>query len=371
VSNSPFIKVEATHYTEIGYHGKDVDNIIKDLSLKTLRSINESISSQLEALQPQMLKLVNLYLLDFMIRDCKDESVREEKLRNLENGLYDELMANIVMNRELDTIVFDSIEDYCNYLTTNYRSNSTLSDSKNEKLTIKVSEARRELLDFFFKSASQRLDSKRIAISEIENEGIVFIDEIDKLAMEKVRCGDQEKAGVGRSPSTEGVQRDLLPLIEGTTVSTKIGDISTENILFICAGAFSSVKETDLMPELLGRLPIRIKLQSLTRKEYKKILTEVDHSLLEQYTHLLKTENIDIEFAESGINLICQLSEELNLSNENLGARRLHSVIEKVLENILFLGSDNQQKHITIDEEFVQKELKDHFTKADLRRYLI
>ena len=176
---------------------------------------------------------------------------------------------------------------------------------------------------------------------------------------------------MGRSPSTEGVQRDLLPLIEGTSITTKLGEISTSNILFICAGAFSSVKETDLMPELLGRLPVRIKLQPLTRSDYKKILTEVDHNLLQQYRLLLKAEAIDIEFTESGIDSICRVSEELNLANENLGARRLHSVIEKVLENLSFLGSDSPHKHLIIDKDFVAQELKEHFAKTDLRRYLI
>lgn len=186
LSNAPFIKVEATHYTEIGYHGKDVDNIIKDLSMKTLKSLNERISSQLAAIQPQMRQAVNLFLLEFMIRDCNDESVRREKLRNLENGLYDDLLVNIEMNRTLDTMSFNSIEEYCKFLTTQYKSNSTGFENKLEKHTIKVSEAKEELLSFFFRSAEKRLDQKNVVINDIENEGIVFIDEIDKLAMEKV-----------------------------------------------------------------------------------------------------------------------------------------------------------------------------------------
>lgn len=186
LSNAPFIKVEATHYTEIGYHGKDVDNIIKDLSMKTLKSLNERISSQLAAIQPQMRQAVNLFLLEFMIRDCNDESVRREKLRNLENGLYDDLLVNIEMNRTLDTMSFSSIEEYCKFLTTQYKSSCTGLENKLEKHTIKVSEAKEELLTFFFRNAEKRLDSKSVVVNDIENEGIVFIDEIDKLGMEKV-----------------------------------------------------------------------------------------------------------------------------------------------------------------------------------------
>ena len=158
-------------------------------------------------------------------------------------------------------------------------------------------------------------------------------------------------------------------MIEGTTVNTKIGDISTSNILFICAGAFSYVKVTDLMPELLGRLPNRLNLKTLTRREYKKILTEVDDNLLYQYKKLLEIEGIDVEFTEDGIDSICLISEELNLSNENLGARRLLSVIEKTIESISFMGTET--KKFTIDKEYVERELKDYFTKIDLKKYLI
>ena len=187
----------------------------------------------------------------------------------------------------------------------------------------------------------------------------------------------QDRQGGGRNPSSEGVQRDLLPLIEGTTVSTKHGDVNTTNILFICAGAFTISKPTDIMPELLGRLPNRIHLQPLSKKDFKKILTEVDNNLIIQYQKLLETEGIYMNFTEEAIDLICSssirllVSEEQNTSSENLGARRLPSVIEKITENIGYLGPDSEQKEYTIDKAFVMKELKDHFTKADLRRYML
>jgi ATP-dependent HslUV protease ATP-binding subunit HslU len=175
----------------------------------------------------------------------------------------------------------------------------------------------------------------------------------------------------GRNPSSEGVQRDLLPIIEGTTISTKAGDINTTNILFICAGAFSFSKPTDLMPELLGRLPNRISLRSLNRHDFRKILSEVENGLIFQYQQLLSTEGISVEFTADALDMICVMSEEINLTTENIGARRLLSVLEKILEEIGFQGPDNKQKTFVIDTDYIQQEAKNLLAKQDLRRYLL
>lgn len=181
---------------------------------------------------------------------------------------------------------------------------------------------------------------------------------------------DRPSSG-GRNPSSEGVQRDLLPIIEGTTISTKVGDINTTNILFICAGAFSFSKPTDLMPELLGRLPNRISLKPLNRGDFRKILTEVENGLIFQYQKLLETEGISLEFTPEAIDLICSMSEEINLTTENIGARRLLSVIEKVLEEIGFQGPDSQQRSYVIDPEYIRHEAKALMGQQDLRRYML
>lgn len=248
-------------------------------------------------------QFVSLVLLDAMVGpDFADPKIRADKLRNLEMGLYDDLFINIDIPSLADESRFASLEEYLGSLPRSMPKQGlgTLNVGKAaERYTGKLADARSILQTVFVHQLVEKIDLKKKAIADIENEGIIFIDEIDKIVL------SSDKATAGRNPSSEGVQRDLLPLIEGTTISTKHGDVNTTNILFICAGAFSSTKPSDMMPELLGRLPNRINLQPLTRADFKKILTEVENNLLVQYAKLLETEGIKLTFTEEAIDIIC------------------------------------------------------------------
>lgn len=312
--------------------------------------------------------------------DFNDPKIRKEKLKNLENGLYDDLFINIDVPVISEENKYASLEDYFSMLPQIVPKQGLVpihQSKPNEKFSGKLSDARNVLQNSFLHNLSEKIDIKKKAIADIESEAIIFIDEIDKIAVASVDFDHEDRQGGGRNPSSEGVQRDLLPLIEGTTITTKNGDVNTTNILFICAGAFSISKPTDIMPELLGRLPNRIQLQPLTKKDFKKILTGVENNLVFQYQKLMQTEGISLTFTDDAIDLICSsrifssVCEEQNLSTDNLGARRLPAVIEKITEKISFQGPDSSEKEYLINREFVLRELKDHFAKADLRRYML
>jgi len=242
ISSSPFIKVEATQYTEVGYHGKDVDLIINELAGITLRKMREKISTDSHELKKEMKQLVDLFLLDFLLGpNFSDDQMRLQKLENLEKGLYDDLYVNIELPAQLEEKKFSSIEDYLEHIV----SVKPSLDNTSERQTVKVSKAKEMLMNFYHNRLPYRIDLKKSSTLKIEEDGIVFIDEIDKIAHSSLAS-----TATGKSPSTEGVQRDLLPLIEGTLVNTRFGDINTGHILFICAGAFSTNSPNDLMPEL-------------------------------------------------------------------------------------------------------------------------
>ena len=362
MGDSPFIKVEATQFTEIGYHGKDVDTIINELTGLTIRKYRENVDKIAESLAVEMGYLIDLFILDFMIGDDNlDDETRQYKWENLRKGLYDDFQVTIELPRDLDETRFPNIDQYLEALTKLQAPFQRTLD----KQTVKVKKARQVLLDFYLIKMHFRIDLKQCAIEKVENEGIVFIDEIDKIVHSKGNTSN------GRSPSTEGVQRDLLPLIEGTTVTTKFGDINTSHILFVCSGAFSNSKPSDLMPELLGRLPLQINLKPLTRKDFEVILTGIEFNLLSQHKQLMKTEGIDIDFSADGIKRICELSEEMNLSTQNIGARRLQSVLEKVLEDISYEGSDNVAKEFVINAQYVDKMMVNYREKNDYTKYLL
>lgn len=327
-----------------------------------------------------MADLCDLFILDFLIgEDNLDDETREYKLSNLRKGLYDDFHVTIEFPRDLDEKRFETIEDYLKDLTL-LRKSFYLSlwleppfQRTIDKQTVKVKRAKQLLLDFYLMKMHFRIDMKKNALNKIQNEAIIFIDEIDKIVHSKGSTSSN-----GRSPSTEGVQRDLLPLIEGTTIQTKFGDVSTNHILFVCSGAFNNTKPSDLMPEFLGRLPLQINLKALTRKDFEQILTGVEYNLLHQHKELLKTEGLDIEFTQEGIERICELSEEMNLSTENIGARRLHSVLEKVLEEISYEGpdwrdedSEHESKKYVICTEYVDKMMEGYREKNDYTKYLL
>lgn len=306
ISNSPFIKVEATQYTEIGYHGKDVEQIVTELTARTFKKLTKDSPQLSAAMTEDLDTFMNLLLLDAMVgADFRDDALRSDKLDSLARGLYDDLFINIDIPTLADDSKFASLDEYLASLPQAVAKSSSAKLPKamaaaGERYTGKVSDARSILQAVLVHHLADKVDAKKKCIADIENEGIIFIDEIDKIVM------SNERVTTGRNPSSDGVQRDLLPLIEGTTISTKYGDVNTTNILFICAGAFSSVKPTDMTPELLGRLPNRIGLTALTRHDFKKILTEVDHNLIEQYVKLMATEGIELSFTEPAIDLICK-----------------------------------------------------------------
>lgn len=364
ISVSPFIKVEATQYTEVGYHGKDVDSIIDDIASVTYRSMNDKIKTDTYELKQEMRQLVNLFILDFLLGpDFSDKEMRLKKLENLENGLYDDLDVTIEFSPKLDHKKFSKIEDYLEYIVHLKPSY----DNTIERQTVKVSKAKDILQDYYHNSLQYRIDMKKSSTLKIEEDGIIFIDEIDKIAL-----SSSSSTVTGKSPSTEGVQRDLLPLIEGTRISTKRGwDINTNHILFICAGAFSTNSPSDLMPELLGRLPNKINLKSLNRHDFKKILKDVEFNLLMQQQQLLMTENIKIEFTEDGIDFLCLAAEEMNQTTENIGARRLHALIEKIVEDISFEGPDNANKFFELNEEFIKNKLAEMRKTTDYSKYML
>lgn len=308
LSNSPFIKVEATQYTEIGYHGKDVEQIITELTARTFKKLTKDSPQLSQSMVEELDTFMNLVLLDAMVgQNFKDDGLRRDKLDNLIKGLYDDLYINIDIPTLTEDSKYPSIEEYLGSLPQVVTKSTTAKLPKSmtvagERFTGKVSDARSILQAVFVHHLADKIDTKKKCISDIENEGIIFIDEIDKIVM------SNERVTTGRNPSSDGVQRDLLPLIEGTTISTKYGDVNTTNILFICAGAFSSVKPSDMTPELLGRLPNRIGLTALTRHDFKKILTSVENNLIDQYVKLMATEGITLTFTEGAIDLICKRS---------------------------------------------------------------
>jgi ATP-dependent HslUV protease ATP-binding subunit HslU len=241
--------------------------------------------------------LIDLFILDFLLGpDNLPASTREAKLSSLRSGLYDDFQVTIELPRSLDDLRFSSISSYLSHLTTL----STPLEGPVDRQTVSVARARQIMLDYYLVKMHFRIDLKKSAIEKIENEGIVVIDEIDKIVHSK------NSVTSGRSPSTEGVQRDLLPIIEGTLINTKFGDVNTSHVLFVCSGAFSNSKPGDLMPELLGRLPLRIDLKSLGKLEFGKILRDVEFSLLEQYRLLMETEGIEVRFEESGVDYVCE-----------------------------------------------------------------
>ena len=362
MGESPFIKVEATQFTEIGYHGKDVETIVTELTGLTMRKYRENFDGITHILAEDMGYVVDLLILDFLVgKDNLSEEQRKEKFGNLRKGLYDDFQVTIELPRDFDETKFQTINDYLEALT---QLEPPFQRSL-DKQTVKVKKARQVLLDFFLVKMHFRIDIKQFVIDKIENEAIVFIDEIDKIVHNK------NFSNSGKSPSSEGVQRDLLPLIEGTTITTKFGDVNTNHILFICSGAFSSSKPSDLMPELLGRLPLQISLKALTKKDFEKILTGVEYNLLHQHKELLKTEGISVDFDAEAVLRICELSEEMNLSTQNIGARRLHSVLEKVVEDISYQGKDSPEKQVLITAQYVDKMMLNYREKNDYTKYLL
>ena len=361
LAEAPFIKVEATRFTEVGYVGRDVEQIIRDLleiaiAIEKERMRKEVYSKAQQAAEERVLNA--------LVGNKASIATRESFRKRLRSGDLDNNKIEIEIN---DTPNMPSFEipgmPGANVGMVNITEmfGKNIKKGKKKKITVKESH------DILIAEESDKMieDDKIIKTAKIstENNGIVFLDEIDKVSARGER--------IGGDVSREGVQRDLLPLIEGTTVSTKHGTIKTDHILFIASGAFQLAKPSDLLPELQGRLPIRVELNALTSDDFIRILEEPDNSLIKQYKALLKTEKVTLEFPKDGIETIAKLATEVNSNIENIGARRLHTIIEKVLDEISFTATDKGGETIVIDKNYVIKNLGELVKDTDLSKFIL
>lgn len=361
IANAPFLKVEATKYTEVGYVGKDVESIIKDLVALTYRKMKEEKYgllklSSLDAAIERVAKILKPY-------DTLNDEDKEIIKKELAEGKYDHTEIEIDRPKKDNDIpiieVISGSEDIGGLVD---QMMSTL-PGKLKKMTTSVQNA---LNLFLEEEVEKKIDLEALAqevVENVENNGIIFIDEIDKIT---------EREGSGKGDvSRQGVQRDILPIVEGSTVMTKYGPVRTDHILFIAAGAFSQSSPSDLMPELQGRFPIRVKLQNLEKEDFVKILTEVEYNLLEQYKAMLSVDNVELTFTKGAIEKIAEITAIQNEKIENIGARRLASVVEELLRDIMFEAPYKEKKKISIDINFVKKVLKKEIEEESLDKFIL
>ena len=364
LAEAPFIKVEATRFTEVGYVGRDVEQIIRDLIEIAIAMEREKKRKEVSAKAQQA---AEEKVLDALVGNKASIATRESFRKRLRSGDLDSNEIEIEVNDNPSNMQSFEIPGMpgANVGMVNIGEilGKSMGNKKGKKKKIFVKESHDILVA---QESDKMIEEDKIikaAKKYTEENGIVFLDEIDKVSAR----GDR----VGGDVSREGVQRDLLPLIEGTTVSTKHGTIKTDHILFIASGAFQLAKPSDLLPELQGRLPIRVELSALNEEDFKRILKEPDNSLIKQYKALLKTENVELDFTDDGINMLAKLSAEVNSSVENIGARRLHTIIEKVLDDISFNATDKSGEKIIIDETYVKNNLGDLVKDTDLSKFIL
>ncbi len=362
LAEAPFVKVEATRFTEVGYVGRDVEQIVRDLL--EIAIAMEKVKKRKEV-HAQAQKLAEDRVLDALVGNKASVATRESFRKRLRDGDLDDNEIEIAVSESNQMPSFEipgmpganvgmiNISDMLG--------KSMGQKPKKKKMSVKESH------DILINEESDKLIEQdkiiKSAKDSTENNGIVFLDEIDKISARTDR--------VGGDVSREGVQRDLLPLIEGTTVSTKYGPVKTDHILFIASGAFQLAKPSDLLPELQGRLPIRVELDALNSDDFIRILKEPDNSLIKQYKALLKTENVDLEFTEDGINTIANIASEVNSSVENIGARRLHTIIERVLDEISFTATDRAGEKITVDGKYIKDNIGELVKDTDLSKFIL
>ena len=363
LAEAPFIKVEATRFTEVGYVGRDVEQIVRDLIEIAIALEREKKRKEVNA--KAQLKAEEK-VLDALVGNKATVATRESFRKRLRSGDLD--------NNEIEIEVYENPSSQSFEIPGMPGANigmvnigeilgKNMNSKKGKKKKMSVKESHEILVA---QESDKMIEEDKIVLEAkktTEENGIVFLDEIDKVSAR----GDR----VGGDVSREGVQRDLLPLIEGTTVNTKHGPIKTDHILFIASGAFQLAKPSDLLPELQGRLPIRVELSALNEKDFIRILKEPDNSLIKQYKALLKTENVDLEFTDDGIEMLAKISAEVNASVENIGARRLHTIIEKVLDDTSFNATDKAGEKITINSEFVKNNLGNLVKDTDLSKFIL
>jgi ATP-dependent HslUV protease ATP-binding subunit HslU len=381
LSNAPFIKVEATKFTEVGYVGRDVESIIRDLIDVSVKMAREQAKDKVKN---RAMDSAEDRVLDILLPPARtttddtsdgsewennepveDNSTRQKFRKMLREGKLDDKEIEIEFSSPaigVEIMAPPGMEEMTSQLQGMFQNMGGNSKTKRRKMT--VDKAIKVLTDEEASKLINEEETKQNAVDNVEQNGIVFIDEIDKIATKNNHGGGEV--------SREGVQRDLLPLVEGSTVSTKHGTIKTDHILFICSGAFHLSKPSDLIPELQGRLPIRVELQALDADDFTRILVEPDASLTEQYTALMQTEGVELEFVEAGIRRLAEIAFTVNENTENIGARRLHTIMEKVLEELSFTaGNSSDQDKVIVDVEYVDKYLSELSTDEDLSRYIL
>jgi ATP-dependent HslUV protease ATP-binding subunit HslU len=373
---APFIKVEATKFTEVGYVGRDVESIIRDLTEAGIGLVKQEMREQV---QLKARERVTERLLDMLVPGPKNSSPWEpdqekeeqerrqrtrEKMRSmLEAGELEDRMVELTVEQKAVPVQIFSNMGMENMDVDLQNMFDKIMPRAGHPRQLPIKDARKVLMEQETEALIDRAAVNEQAVDRVENQGIVFLDEIDKV------CGPQSSSGP--DVSRQGVQRDLLPVVEGTTVNTKHGPVKTDHILFIAAGAFHISKPADLMPELQGRFPIRVELTDLTKADFLRVLTEPKHALTKQYAELLKTEGVELDFTREGVEAIADIAFEVNRTHQNIGARRLHTILEKVVEEVSYDGPDLQNKHVVIDGEFVRNKLGAIIQREDLSKFIL
>ena len=369
LAHAPFIKVEATKFTEVGYVGKEVDSIIRDLTDSAVKMIRQEA---IERNRNRAEELAEERILDVLVPPAKDgwgqvednnTTARQAFRKKLREGSLDDKEIEIELagvNIGVEIMAPPGMEEMTNQLQSMFQN---LGGQKTKPRKMKIKDALKQLIEEEAAKLVNPDDLKHEAIEAVEQNGIVFIDEIDKVC----KRGNSSGPDVSR----EGVQRDLLPLVEGCTVSTKHGSVKTDHILFIASGAFQTANPSDLIPELQGRLPIRVELQALTSEDFERILTEPNASLTVQYKALMATEGVNIDFTSDGIRKIAESAWQVNEQNENIGARRLHTVLERLMEDVSFEASELGGETVTIDAKYVSDHLDKLVADEDLSKFIL
>jgi ATP-dependent HslUV protease ATP-binding subunit HslU len=367
LANAPFIKVEATKFTEVGYVGRDVESIIRDLVDMAVKMNREA---EVKKVQNRALDAAEDRVLDILLPaadntnlSASETATRQKMRKKLREGDFDEKNIEVDLQDKhlgVEIMAPPGMEEMTNQLQGMFQN---MHAGKTQSRKLRIKDAMQLLKDEEANKMINEEELKRTAVRLAEQNGIVFIDEIDKV------CKRSETSG--GDVSREGVQRDLLPIVEGSTVNTKYGMIKTDHILFIASGAFHLTKPSDLIPELQGRFPIRVELEPLSVEDFVRILTEPDASLTDQYKALLATEGVALEFSEDGIQRIAEMSWHVNETTENIGARRLHTVLERLLETISFEAPDLVESSLTIDANYVEQHLTAFAEDEDLSRYIL